>query len=717
MTTKMTALSTLGRTLAPALLLMTAAAAASAQSVPAHGAKASSAAATKPEQAASPRSAPDRAAAYYHLALAAVYEDDALASGRSDEVNQAIDEYKLALKADPGSAQLADDLAGLEFRVGRVQDAQAQARATLKNFPGDIDAHRLLGRMYLRQLGENENATAGASAPGNTLDEAIAEFQTIVALQPKSVDDHMVLGQLYTVKHQPEKAAAEFKAAQAIEPDAENVVLSLARLYAESGNLAQAAKTIETVSAGARTPRMEFTLGALYDQMKQPKDAIAAYQQAEEMAPGDMQIIGALAQALLDGNQLDAALKQYKLLAAANPGDADPLIHLAEIERRQAKYAEALATIRKARQIDPTSLEAGFNEGLLDDILDHLDDAIAVYQQMLDATSHANGAYTDAEKNNRSIFLERLGAVLVEENKTGQAVAVYQKLINLGGSNAVRGYQQEVDAYRSALEFDRSYATAQQAVAADPKDLDLKLLLAGEMADHGQPDPALALAHGLLDGASADQQRGIWLAIGQMNVRLRRWKDAETAFDKAEPLATKKDDRAYLLFLRGELASQQKHEGQAEQFFNQVLAIDPDNAMTLNYLGYQWADKGEKLPEALQMVRKAVAGDPMNPAFLDSLGWVYFKMGDYDLAEDNLSQAVDRDRTDPTLHMHLGELYEKTGRIRLAAAQWELSLAEFAKSLPADIEPGDIAKVQKKLEGVRVKLAKEDSALGMPKPQ
>jgi hypothetical protein len=62
-------------------------------------------------------------------------------------------------------------------------------------------------------------------------------------------------------------------------------------------------------------------------------------------------------------------------------------------------------------------------------------------------------------------------------------------------------------------------------------------------------------------------------------------------------------------------------------------------------------------------------------------------------------------------------LYEKTGRIRLAAAQWELSLDEYTKSSAADIDPGDVTKVQKKLEGARVRLAKEEGALGQPKPE
>ena len=660
---------------------------------------------------------PNRAQAYYHLALASVYEDDAISEGRTDEVNQSIEQYKLALDADPDSAELSDELADLYFRADRVHDAETTARALLKSHPDDIDAHRLLGRIYLRQLGEGANGRAPTASSSNVLDQAIAEFEKIVALQPRSVEDHMVLGQLYTVKHQPEKAEAEFKTAQAIEPESEEVVLNLARLYAESGDVQHAVKAIEAVPVDGRTPKMEFTLGALYDQLKQPKDAIAAYQRADDLEPGDLQTMDALAAALLGADQLDEALKEYQALAEADPENIEALVHVGEIQRRQGKYEDALATIRKARKIDPTSLEAGFNEGLLLDILGRFDDAIETYQEMVDATSHANGAYKDDEKDRRSFFLEHLGAVYLEENQTDPAIAAYQKMIDMGGDSAARGYQGQVDAYRDAHQFDKAIAVSRKAVAANPQDRDLKLMLAGELANQDHPDEGLAMAKSLLEGATPDEQRGVWFALVQMNVRLRRWKDAEDALDKADPLATKKEDRTYLFFLRGEWAERQKHLDQAEQFFRQALSLDPDNAMTLNYLGYMWADKGIKLPEALKMIRQAVDIEPMNGAYLDSLGWVYFKIGDYEMAEDNLRQAVNRDQTDPTVHMHLGDLYEKTGRIRLAAAQWELSLAEFAKSSPADIEPGDVEKVQKKLEGARVRLAKEDSSVGQAKPE
>jgi tetratricopeptide (TPR) repeat protein len=664
--------------------------------------------------------APNRSVAYYHLALANIYEDEALENGNTDASRLAVDEYKYALNADPDSPQLNNGLADLYFRTGHIHDAEVTARTLLKASPNSIEAHKLLGRIYLRQLSDASNAVSSSSPSGNALDQAIVEFEKIVALQPKDIEDRMVLGQLYTVKHDPKKAEEEFKTAQAIEPESEEVVLNLARLYAESGDIAHAVKVIEAVPVNDRSPKMEVALGAAYDQMKQPKDAISAYQRAADMDPGDAHTLDALGQALLADNQLDEALKQFKLLAESDPENTEALVHIGEIQRRQGKYEDALATIRKARKQDSTSLEAGYNEALLLDVLGRFDEAAQTYEKMVDLTSHANGAYTNEEKTNRGFFLERLGQVYHEENKTDQAIAAYQKMIDMGGDTALRGLEAQVEVYGEAKMFDKAVELARKAVESKPKDLDLKLMLAGTLVEQGKSEDALAMTKALLDNPdpnNPNKDRLIWLKLGQFYTEMRRWKDAEDAYAKATPLSTKTEDRSYLLFLKGALAERQKHYEPAEQFFRQALELDPTSAMTLNYLGYMLADKGVRLPEALKLIRKAVEIDPMNGAYLDSLGWAYFKLGQYEEAEENLRQAVDRDQTDPAVHDHLGELYEKTGRIRLAAAQWELSLAEYAKSSPSDIEPGEVAKVQRKLETARVKLAKQDSATGTPKPE
>jgi Tfp pilus assembly protein PilF len=176
--------------------------------------------------------------------------------------------------------------------------------------------------------------------------------------------------------------------------------------------------------------------------------------------------------------------------------------------------------------------------------------------------------------------------------------------------------------------------------------------------------------------------------------------------NSAEALATKPEEKLYVYFLRGTLYDRQKLYDDAEAQFRKALAIDPQNPTVLNYLGYMFADRGVRLPEALALIRKAVELDPQNYAFLDSLGWVYFKSGQYALAEENLRKANERSNSDPTVHDHLGEVYEKTGNLKMAVVQWERSMTEYASSLPADADPVDVAKVQHKLENARVKLAK-----------
>ena len=233
----------------------------------------------------------------------------------------------------------------------------------------------------------------------------------------------------------------------------------------------------------------------------------------------DAHTMGALAQALLNNNQLDEALKEYRQMADADPEDSSTTFTSARFSAGRANMKMLLPPSEKALQEGPDSLEAGYNEGLLLDVLGRFDEAAQVYQHMVDLTSHANGAYTAEEKNNRGFFLERLGAVYHEENKVDLAIAAYQKMIDLGGDNALRGYQGQVDVYREAKMFDKAIAVSQKAVDANPKDQDLKLMLAGELVDQGKEDEGIAMAKGLLEQQLLTTRK-VWIALGQIYTRV-----------------------------------------------------------------------------------------------------------------------------------------------------------------------------------------------------
>jgi tetratricopeptide (TPR) repeat protein len=121
------------------------------------------------------------------------------------------------------------------------------------------------------------------------------------------------------------------------------------------------------------------------------------------------------------------------------------------------------------------------------------------------------------------------------------------------------------------------------------------------------------------------------------------------------------------------------------------------------------ADRGVKLDESLNFVKQALTFEPNNGAYLDSLGWVYFNLGKYDLAEENLTKAEARMGTDPTVQEHLGDLYQKTGRLKLAAAHWDRAVQEWNKTVPTEVDSDAFAKVQQKLDAAKVKLAREES--------
>ena len=229
-----------------------------------------------------------------------------------------------------------------------------------------------------------------------------------------------------------------------------------------------------------------------------------------------------------------------------------------------------------------------------------------------------------------------------------------------------------------------------------------------QLVDSGKAEQGLALAKSQLTGKPED--RDTYVSLANINIRARHWADASVALDKAEELTTKPDDKIFIYFLRGNLADKQKRRDEAEIQLRKVLAIDPADANTLNYLGYMFADRGEKLQEALTMVKKAVELEPQNGAYLDSLGWVYFKLGQYQLAEDNLTKAAERIGTDPTVHDHLGQVYEKTGKLKQAVGQWERALVEYDHSLSADIDSEDVDHLHRRLDTAKVKLARVHEA-------
>jgi predicted Zn-dependent protease len=262
-----------------------------------------------------------------------------------------------------------------------------------------------------------------------------------------------------------------------------------------------------------------------------------------------------------------------------------------------------------------------------------------------------------------------------------------------------------MDTYREARDLPKALQVGKEALAKYPKDSAVQAREASLLGENGQIDEAVKILRAQLTNSEADRE--IYLNIAQVYERSRRYKDAEDAAHMAETLPGAPRDNEMVWFLLGAIYERQKFFDRAEEQFKKALAVDPNNATVLNYYGYMLGDLGQRLDEAEDLVTRALKEEPYSGAYLDSLGWVYYKQNKLSDAEATLRKAVDRDSHDPTIHSHLGDVYAKLGRSELAAAEWEKSLTEWRRSLPADVENDKIAELERKVGQTKHRVAQK----------
>jgi tetratricopeptide (TPR) repeat protein len=642
-----------------------------------------------------------KAQAYYHFTVGHMYEEMASAYGnRSEYVNKAIDNYRLAMKEDPSATFLVEDIADLYRQSGRLREAVLEAEGALKTNPNDLNARRVLARIYTQQIGDSQS---------NHIDEgmlkrAIDQYKLITTQDPKDVDSLVMLGRLLKLTQKPSDAENAFQKALDQDPDNEDALSGLAMLYADGGDAKRASALFEKLTKKSPNPRAFALLAASYEQMHEYGLAANAYKQALQLDPGRAELKEALAQDLAMSNQLEEALKLYQEIVQANPQDAQAYLRISQIYRQQKKYDLAQQAGDKAKAIDPDNLEVRFNSVALLESQGKIQEAVSTLKAILDQT--AKKSYSPPEKGYRAMMLEKLGRFYSNLEQYDQAAETFRQLAILDPDVAPRAEAQVIDTYRTAKQFTKAQEASDAAAKKYPDDRTLRSVRAELLSDMSKADEAIAELKKGFDGTK-DHDRETWIGLAQIYEKTRDFGAMAKALDEAEKLADSKEDKTTILFMRGVMFERQKKMSQAEGEFRKVLESDPDNASALNYLGYMLADQDTRLAEAQQMVEHALEIEPNNGAYLDSLGWVYYRMNRLDDAQRQLERSLQFISKDPTIHDHLGDVYFKQGKIKDAISQWQISLNAWNASLPSDREPAEITKVQKKLEGARVRLAKE----------
>lgn len=644
-----------------------------------------------------------RGDAYYYYTMGHIYEQQYEASSNPDYATKAIEAYKKAYALDAKSPVIGERLAEMYWKAQRTREAESEAKDILKRDPNDVPSRRLLGRIYLRSLGE---ANAGNSQ-SETATKAIEQFREINRLDPTDTESALWLARLYRLKNEHDKSEEVLRGILKTDPDNEQAVEQLTQLLMDEGKSEEAVSLLEGITQHSSSPVLMDLLGDAYTQAHDLPKAETAYRKAAEMDPSELSHQRGLAQTLFSEEKYSEALKVYQKLSDLMPDDSDVYLRIAQIYREQHQLDKAEENLVKARQYAPGSLEVMYNEGMLYESQGRYEDAIRV---LSDAVAGIKGqsATMPSRRRTLSILYQQLGQLYREDQNYQAAIYTLEELGHLGDEEDRRARLMIMDTYRAAKDLPKALQTGKETMAKYPADPGIRTSYALLLGENEQTDDAVKILRTQLHGDSSD--RDTYLNIAQVYERGRRYKQAEESARAAETLPGQPRDNEMVWFLLGAIYERQKLYDRAEEEFKKVLAVNPKDAPVLNYYGYMLGDLGIRLDEAESLVERALKEEPYNGGYLDSLGWIYFKQNRVADAEAVLRKALARETHDPTIHAHLGDVYAKLGRPELAAAEWEKSLAEWHRSLPADLETDKVAELEKKLSQSKHRVAQKSTA-------
>ena len=644
-----------------------------------------------------------RADAYYSFTMGHIYEQQYEQTGAGEYATRAIDAYKKAYALDPQSPIIGERLAEMYWKAQRIHDAVTEANQVLKRNPDDLPTHRLLALVYLRSMGDLN----GGNVQGENITKAIEEYSAVHRLDPSDQEATIWLARLYRLHNEMDKAEDVLRGVLKDDPENDAAVEQLTQLLLDQNKSEEAIDLLNDLIKRSPSPTLYDHLGDAYTQTHDLAKAEAAYRKAVDLDPSELSHLRGLGQTLLSEEKYSEALAIYQKLSEMLPDDSDTYLRIAQIYRELHQLDKAEENLVKARQFAPGSLEVMYNEAMIYESQGRFEDAIRVLSDAVTGVK-SQSKVMPSRRRSLAILYQQLGMLYRDTQNYQAAIYTFQELGHLGDEEDRRSRLLVMDTYRQARDLPKALQTGREALAKYPDDPSIRNSLAMLLGEAQQPEEAIKLLQANLKGNASDRET--YLSYAQIYERSRMYKQAEEAARKAESLAVQPSDNELAWLLLGAIYERQKQYDLAEVEFKKVINVNPKNGMVLNYYGYMLADRGVRLEEARDLIQRALEQEPYNGAYLDSLGWAYYKENKLDQAELTLRKAVERESHDPTIREHLGDVLAKQGRMEPAVAEWEKALSEWRRALPADLEEDKVAEVEKKLNQYKHRVAQKTPA-------
>ncbi len=594
----------------------------------------------------------------YEFILAKLAAQDS----RYDEALSRIDKV---IAHNPDNAVLQFERAMILIDASRLDAAETALRKVTIARPDLYDAQRVLGRLLLDRAG-TERAK---------VDEALAHLQAAYKVNPDDIGTGMGVAQI--LQSTGRTAEAEKVLASLLEraPDQRTLNYVYAQLLTKLGRGDESKQYLQ------RAVEVDPTFGPailqlidIYQKENEWKKAAEIMQPLITEDPMNLDLQRQQAYFYLRGGMAEKARAAFKALIEADPKDTRSQFYLAEALNDLEQYAEADKIYRGLLEKNPSDAEVLASYGLSQIGQRKLDDAAKTFRLLLGIADLPDNlqvlaktqlAYIDLQKGNYQAAVDDAKSVLIFRDKPNT------QAINIA-----------LDAFKKQKRYSDAIALLQPLVDNFAGDAFVNARYVEMLLRAGAVDRAKLAATTQVKFGTKNT-----IATAEAYVQTEQYQPAIAMLQDA---LRKTPDDVDLQFELGSIYERSGDTKSAERVFLGILEKHAEHAGTLNYLGYMWAEHGVNLDRAAEMLNRAVKQEPRNGAYIDSLGWVYFRQGKLDLAEKYLADAAKLLPRDATVHEHLGDVLAKRGEVHRA-------LDLYREALTFEPDAKDEAKLRLKI--------------------
>jgi tetratricopeptide (TPR) repeat protein len=628
---------------------------------------------------------PDPAKSYFHFLQAQelMSERQYAAAGQ---------EFEKALAFNPTDVDLRYQYAEFLVQTQKVEEARQHLVRCVEESPEFIPAHKLLARISANNL---SNLTPNDPDYGPLLQETLSRYEKILELDANDKDSLFELGKLFLSVRNLEKAEEYLVRFNNLVSKSLEGLYYLTLTYFQAGKLDKALDTIQTLEQ--ERPgwyQIKMLKADILGRLERTGEAEQLYGEMMQASPSDPNLYLNYATMLANNNKPRRAIEVLEQARENSTVNGELLDMLGQLYRDEYQYDKSVTAFKDAVTIQPSVWNFRYNLGVTYARMGDVTNGIPIFQSLLRDIEETSAQLSPADMRNRHIFLLNLGFLYADARKLFNAVTVFETLRkDYPDIKEPSIYIQLATLYQELEQPERAESVLADGLEIMPGNVRILAARALVRVAAGATDEAVA-QYKEATAELEERDNSYYLGLASIYTELNRFDDALSVV--AEGL-DKSPEEAPLYFQKASILEKAKRYEGAEAALQKVLELDPDNGNAWNYLGYMLIDFDIDVGRGIRYVKKALQFEPKNPAFLDSLGWGYFKQEKFEEALGLLQAAAKVLTDDPTIFEHLGDVYAALGKSHDARDSYEKSLSTLKDDEKAE-------EIRQKIQALKPKL-------------